>query len=91
MVQTVQDRLAAFNPAKDGAYNPGPVVVFFDHRAFKSAEDKSSSLQNYWLDTKSRLGWTSLWGVKDLEPGKLRLVFYTVSVVRWYSPYTRPT
>lgn len=78
MALTPKQRLAAFNPSTAGAYDPGSVVVFFDNRSFKHAEDKSSMFQNYWLDTKSRLGWTSLMGIKDLEPGNLRLVFYTV-------------
>ncbi|QIX00610.1 hypothetical protein AMS68_006127 [Peltaster fructicola] len=73
----IKDTLAAFNPAKAGKYEPGSVVVFFDHRSFKSDKDKSPFYQNYWLDTKSRMGWASLWPTTDLEPGNLRLVFYT--------------
>jgi len=79
MVQTLQARLDAFNPATAGTYDPGQVVIFFDHRSFKSEKDAMSRYQSYWLETKSRLGWPSFWYTSDLEPGKLRLVWYTVS------------
>lgn len=78
MATSIEEQLRTFNPATAGAYNPGQVVVFFDNRAFKSAKDQLSYFQNYWLDTKYRLGWPSLWSTNDLEPGKLRLVWYTV-------------
>lgn len=80
MAQSIQQRLDAFNPATAGAYNPGQVVIFFDHRAFKSAQDAMSRRQSYWLETKSRLGWPSFWWTSDLEPGKIRLVWYTVGL-----------
>ena len=78
MVQTLQARLDGFNPATAGTYDPGQVVIFFDHRSFKSEKDAMSRYQSYWLETKSRLGWPSFWYTSDLEPGKLRLVWYTV-------------
>jgi hypothetical protein len=80
MVQTIQAQLDGFNPATAGTYNPGQVVIFFDHRSFISEKDSMSRYQSYWLSTKSRLGWPSFWYTSDLEPGKLRLVWYTVSL-----------
>jgi hypothetical protein len=80
MVQSIQAQLDGFNPATAGTYNPGQVVIFFDHRSFISEKDSMSRYQSYWLSTKSRLGWPSFWYTSDLEPGKLRLVWYTVSL-----------
>lgn len=80
MAQSIQEKLRTFDPATAGAYDPGQVVVFFDHRSFKSEKDQMSRYQSYWLETKSRLGWPSFWYTSDLEPGKLRLVWYTVCV-----------
>lgn len=77
MAQSIQEKLRTFDPATAGAYDPGQVVVFFDHRSFKSEKDQMSRYQSYWLETKSRLGWPSFWYTSDLEPGKLRLVWYT--------------
>ena len=79
MVQSIQAQLDGFNPATAGTYDPGQVVIFFDHRSFISEKDSMSRYQSYWLQTKSRLGWPSFWYTSDLEPGKLRLVWYTVS------------
>lgn len=78
MVQTLDEKLRAFNPSTAGAYDPGQVVIFFDHRGFKTDKDAMSRYQSYWLETKYRLGWPSFWYTTDLEPGKLRLVWYTV-------------
>ena len=78
MVQSIQAQLDGFNPATAGTYDPGQVVIFFDHRSFISEKDSMSRYQSYWLQTKSRLGWPSFWYTSDLEPGKLRLVWYTV-------------
>ena len=78
--QSIQAQLDAFNPASAGTYNPGQVVIFFDHRGFKTEHDAMGRFQNYWLSTKYRLGWPSIWYTSDLEPGKLRLVWYTVSL-----------
>jgi hypothetical protein len=78
--QSIQAQLDAFNPATAGTYNPGQVVIFFDHRGFKTDKDAMGRFQNYWLSTKYRLGWPSIWYTSDLEPGKLRLVWYTVSL-----------
>jgi hypothetical protein len=78
MVQSIQAQLDGFNPATAGKYDPGQVVIFFDSRSFKCEKDTMSRYQSYWLDTKSRLGWPSFWYTSDLEPGKLRLVWYTV-------------
>lgn len=75
--QSIQAQLDAFNPASAGTYNPGQVVIFFDHRGFKTEHDAMGRFQNYWLSTKYRLGWPSIWYTSDLEPGKLRLVWYT--------------
>jgi hypothetical protein len=80
MVQSIQAQLDGFNPATAGTYDPGQVVIFFDHRSFISEKDSMSRYQSYWLQTKSRLGWPSFWYTSDLEPGKLRLVWYTVSL-----------
>nr|OQO32074.1 hypothetical protein B0A51_00612 [Rachicladosporium sp. CCFEE 5018] len=76
-VPTPAEALATFQPASAGAYNPGTVVIFFDARGFKSAQDQLPTYQSYWLETKYRLGWPSIWSTTDLEPGKLRLVWYT--------------
>lgn len=78
MATSIEDRLKSFDPATAGSYDPGAVVVFFDHRGFKSAKDQMSFFQNYWLGTKFRLGWPSIWWTTDLEPGNLRLIWYTV-------------
>ena len=78
--RVIGDSLDAFNPASAGTYNPGQVVIFFDHRGFKTEHDAMGRFQNYWLSTKYRLGWPSIWYTSDLEPGKLRLVWYTVSL-----------
>lgn len=78
MATPIQHTLDTFDPATAGAYNPGHVVVFFDHRGVKSSKDQMGYLQNYWLSTKYRLGWPSVWWTTDLEPGKLRLIWYTV-------------
>jgi hypothetical protein len=81
--QTIQQQLDAFNPSTAGTYNPGQVVIFFDHRGFKTEKDTMGRFQNYWLSTKYRLGWPSIWYTNDLEPGKLRLIWYTVSIRFW--------
>ena len=38
-----------------------------------------SRFQHAWLSGLTRMGWPSWWQNPDLEVGKLRLVFYTVS------------
>jgi hypothetical protein len=86
--QTIQQQLDAFNPSTAGTYNPGQVVIFFDHRGFKTEKDTMGRFQNYWLSTKYRLGWPSIWYTNDLEPGKLRLIWYTVSTA-FSGPNTR--
>jgi hypothetical protein len=70
--------LDKFDPATAGKYDPGHVVVFFDNRTYKTFEDKHSLFSNAYLQAMSQLGWSNLTGIKDLEPGKLRIVFYTV-------------
>lgn len=83
MAQSLQDQLRTFDPAKAGTYNPGQVVIFFDHRGFKCEKDQMSRYQSYWLETKYRLGWPSFWYTSDLEPGRLRLVWYTVCLHKY--------
>jgi len=71
------DGLAKFNPATAGKHDPGQIVIFFDDRMTRSKEDKMSWFQSYWIEGMYRLGWPS-WQIPDLEPGKLRLIWYTV-------------
>ncbi|KAK6435980.1 hypothetical protein LTR95_007835 [Oleoguttula sp. CCFEE 5521] len=71
-VPTPAEALATFQPASAGAYNPGTVVIFFDARGFKSAQDQLPTYQSYWLETKYRLGWPSIWYTTDLEPEGMR-------------------
>lgn len=61
-----------------GPYDPGEIRIWYDNRTFASLEDKLPSYQRAYLAGLVRMGWTSIQGVKDLEPGKLRLIWYTV-------------
>ncbi|KAF2725994.1 hypothetical protein K431DRAFT_290479 [Polychaeton citri CBS 116435] len=57
-------------------YDPGQVVILFDNRMFSGEKDKLSRIQSGWLAAKYKLGWPSLWN-QELEPGKIRLIWYT--------------
>lgn len=71
--------LSKFDPATAGAHDPGQLVILFDNRMNKTHDDKFSRLQSYWISSMYRMGWPS-WHVQDLEPGKLRLLWYTVRI-----------
>ncbi|EMC93300.1 hypothetical protein BAUCODRAFT_36985 [Baudoinia panamericana UAMH 10762] len=58
-------------------YNPGQIIILFDNRHFKTADSKLSTFQTYYLDGLCRLGWATYWEKPDLEPRKLRLIWYT--------------
>lgn len=62
-------------------YDPGQIRIWYDNRTYASHEDKLPYYQRQYLAGLARMGWTSVQGVKDLEPGKLRLVWYTVSIL----------
>ncbi|EME79293.1 uncharacterized protein MYCFIDRAFT_199100 [Pseudocercospora fijiensis CIRAD86] len=70
-------RTRAFDAAKSGPYDPGQIQVFYDNRTFAGPEDKLPFYQRYKLDALSRLGRADTWIPQDLEPGKIRLVWYT--------------
>lgn len=82
----IANALAKFNP--NDKYDPGKIVIFFDARTERSSEDKFSTLQRYWTEGLYRLGWPSFY-TPDLDPGMLRLVWYTVSVPK--DPYMIPS
>lgn len=72
----MSDDLAKFNPATAGKHDPGQIVILFDNRMETTKDDKKSMFQSYWIEGMYRLGWPS-WQIPDLEPGKLRLIWYT--------------
>lgn len=57
-------------------YNPGHLTILYDARTSAASNDQLTYLHHYWLATKSYLQWPSLW-TQDLEPGNLRLIWYT--------------
>lgn len=69
--------LDRFEPGKDGQYDPGSIVILFDGRQCKSADEKLSSFRYYWLNSMIKLGWPSV-HAQDLEPGRIRLMWYSV-------------
>lgn len=71
-------RTAAFETARSGKYDPGPIQVFYDNRTFAGPEDKLPFYQRYKLEALSRLARADTWLPQDLEPGKIRIVWYTV-------------
>lgn len=70
--------LDKFDSQTAGKHDPGQIVVLFDHRHIKSAEDNMSTFTSYYLSGLSRMGWASYWNPPDLDPGKIRLAWYTV-------------
>ena len=77
MAATIEDTLARFDPAKEGKYDPGQIVILFDNRIAKTSDDKFSTIQSYWTESLYRLGWPSLYK-PILDPGYIRLIWYTV-------------
>ncbi|KAK4548348.1 hypothetical protein LTR36_010218 [Oleoguttula mirabilis] len=68
-----------FDGGAAGKYDPGLITIFWDGRqsgAPPPSEDKMSYYQSYYIAGLYKLGWPS-YHTPDLEPGKLRLVFYT--------------
>ncbi|GAB7364837.1 hypothetical protein MBLNU230_g5630t1 [Neophaeotheca triangularis] len=59
-------------------YDPGRITIFYDARTTSSPNDRLTYFHHYWLATKSYLQWPSIWS-EDLEPGRLRLVWYTTA------------
>ena len=78
MAASIHEKLAAFEPSKSTKYDPGKIIVLFDDRLVKSDADQFSSFQSYWTEGLYRLGWPSV-RTPDLDPGNVRLVWYTVS------------
>lgn len=75
--------LDKFDQSKSKApYDPGEIRIWYDNRTYASFEDKLPRYQRTYLAGLARMGWTSIAGVKDLEPGKLRLIWYTVRLYR---------
>nr|POE87763.1 hypothetical protein CFP56_10992 [Quercus suber] len=68
--------LDEFEPSKAGKYDPGQIVILFDGRQNKSPDEKYSIFQYYWMESMIKLGWPSV-HAQDLEPGKLRLIWYS--------------
>lgn len=62
-------------------YDPGQIRIWYDNRTYSSFQDQLPTYQRAYLAALSRMGWTSLSGVQDLEPGKLRLIWYTVRLL----------
>lgn len=83
--------LENYNPATAGKYDPGQIVILFDHRQSgpQSSENQMSTFQSYWLDGLYRLGWPS-WQTPEFEAGNLRLIWYTVRSVSLHLS-TNPT
>jgi hypothetical protein len=77
MTDIIKARLSAFQPSKNEKYNAGQLVIFFDNRMSRTSDDQFSSIQSYWTAGLYRLGWPSLYK-PDLDPGSIRLVWYTV-------------
>ena len=75
---TITETFAKFDGSKCEKYDPGKIVILFDNRIAKSEHDKFSYIQNYWTDALYKLGWPS-WEKPNLDPGSIRLVWYTVS------------
>lgn len=71
--------LKTFEPSKAGAYDAGSLIVLFDGRQSgpPAGSNKTSMFTSLWLHSMYRLGWPGLQR-PDLEPGNLRLVWYTV-------------
>ncbi|KAK4554551.1 hypothetical protein LTR86_008406 [Recurvomyces mirabilis] len=71
--------LENFDPRTAGAYDPGQMIILFDNRHIKPSpeENKMSTYQTYHLDGLIRMGWISYTHRPDLEPGNLRLIWYT--------------
>ena len=72
--------LDQFDPRTAGKHDPGQLIILFDNRHIKPrAEDnRMSTYQSYYLDGLSRLGWPTYWEKPDLDPGNVKLVWYTV-------------
>jgi hypothetical protein len=76
-VSTNITNLEDFDPTKSGVYDPGPLRIWFDNRTFKGFNDRLPLYQSYYLSGLSYLNRPSLFTPKDLEPGKLRIVWHT--------------
>lgn len=74
----ITETLANFDPSKAEKYDPGKIVILFDNRIAKTEDDKFSYFQSYWTESLYKLGWPSLYR-PNLDPGNIRLVWYTVS------------
>ncbi|KXL50444.1 hypothetical protein M433DRAFT_176420 [Acidomyces richmondensis BFW] len=70
--------LEDYDPTKAEKYDPGTVVIFFDNRHSGGPANgpQLSTYQSYRLWGLQKLGWPSF-DTPDLEPGKIRLVWYT--------------
>ncbi|KAK5127813.1 hypothetical protein LTR85_004929 [Meristemomyces frigidus] len=68
-----------FDGGAAGKYDPGFIKIFWDGRQAgipAPSDDKMSYYQSYYIAGLYKLGWPS-YHTPDLEPGKLRLVWYT--------------
>ena len=86
MAASIHEKLAAFEPTNTIKYDPGKIIVLFDDRLNKTNADQFSSFQSYWTEGLYRLGWPSV-RTPDLDPGNVRLVWYTVSDIAYLSLY----
>jgi len=69
-----------------GKHDPGRVVILFDNRHCGPLrdQDKMGYVQSYWLGGLYRMGWPTYWQTPDLDPGMIRLVWYTVRLPLFY-------
>lgn len=77
-----------FDGGAAGKYDPGFIKIFWDGRQSgvpSPADDKMSYYQSYYMAGLYRLGWPS-YHVQDLEPGNLRLMWYTVRLPKTKLP-----
>ncbi|KAF2774571.1 hypothetical protein EJ03DRAFT_323135 [Teratosphaeria nubilosa] len=76
--------LASFDPATAGKHDPGSIIILFDGRDQGPAEAgvdsrgvQMNTLSNYYVWGLQKLGRSHYWNPPDLDPGMLRLVWWT--------------
>lgn len=82
------NQLSSFNPQNATAYDPGEISIMFDdrHSGPPAGQDQTSYAQSIWLSTMQRIGRPS-WHVPDLEPGYVRVIWYTYAGVEGSKDY----
>ncbi|KAK5689447.1 hypothetical protein LTR17_026261 [Elasticomyces elasticus] len=68
--------LGSFDPRTAGAHDPGQIIILFDDRHIKPAENTMSRYQSYYLNGLTRMGWATYWEKPNLDPGNLEVVWY---------------